>query len=118
MEIIKSFTLNKDSESGKLTLTMNRDYLETYLETDTFVIEKYKLDTNSLEIRNELAKSLKSQTVMQYMSDKLTMTSVFHMVPINNYNNLNFIGRAGNFRMNPDFIDISDFVKEQNTTYI
>ena len=62
MEIIKSFTLNKDSESGKLTLTMNRDYLETYLETDTFVIEKYKLDTNSLEIRNELAKSLKSQT--------------------------------------------------------
>jgi hypothetical protein len=116
--ILTNFRISKDPNTGKLTLTLQRDYPSSYLEADRFVLEKYELPLSDPDIRQSLRDAIKSQTVLQYMSDYLMMSASFWIVPINNYEKLEVIRKAADFRMNPILLDISEFIKNQNSIYI
>lgn len=116
--IIKSFKLSLREDTGEIVLNLVREYPESYSSTDEYVIEKYELDLNDEWVRSELNNAIKSQTVLQFMSDELMMSSSFFMVPINNYTSMEQIRRPANLRMAPIFLDITSFIETQNTNYI
>lgn len=116
--ILTNFRISKDPNTEKLTLTLQRDYPSTYLDSDRFVLEKYELSLSDPDVRQSLRDAIKSQTVLQYMSDYLMMSASFWIVPINNYEKLEVIRKAADFRMNPLLLDISEFIKNQNSIYI
>jgi hypothetical protein len=116
--IIKSFKLSLREDTGEIVLNLTREYPDSYSSTDEYVIEKYELDLNDDWVRSELNNAIKSQTVLQFMSDELMMSSSFFMVPINNYTSMEQIRRPANLRMAPIFLDITSFIETQNTSYI
>jgi hypothetical protein len=91
--IIKSFKLSLREDTGEIVLNLTREYPDSYSSTDEYVIEKYELDLNDDWVRSELNNAIKSQTVLQFMSDELMMSSSFFMVPINNYTSMEQIRR-------------------------
>jgi len=116
--IIRTFHLDIREETGELVLILDRDYPSSYSDTDQFTLEKYELDLSEEWVRAEIREAIKGQTVLQFMNDELMMSSAFWLPALSNYDNLTVIQRAANLRMTPTFVDISDFIKTQNTRYI
>lgn len=118
MSIITRFKVGVDNATDRLELILDRDYPETYNERDRFTLEKYELDLNDENIRFELRNAIKSQTVMQYMSEYLLMSSCFWMTPLTNATDPEKIVRSADFGLNPELIDITEFIKSNNTRYL
>jgi len=120
-EIITNISLSKDRYSDNIVINMKRNFPSQYSEDDQFTLEKYELDLNDIEIRNELQNAIKSQTVFQYMMDDLFMSSSFFIVPVNftgASTEREYLERYANFSQLPLFIDISSTVKAQNNFYV
>lgn len=120
-EVITNISLSKDKYSDNIVINMKRNFPSTYFEEDQFTLEKYELDLNDIEIRNELQNAIKSQTVFQYMMNDLFMSSSFYLVPVNfsgASTEREYLERYANFSQLPTFIDITSTVKAQNNFYI
>ena len=120
-EIIKHISLSKDKYSDNIVINMDRTFPSEYSDEDQFTLEKYELDLNDIEIRIELQNAIKSQTVFQYMSNDLFMSSSFYLVPVNftgPSTDREYLERYANFSQLPLFIDITSNVKAQNNFYI
>jgi hypothetical protein len=116
--IIKDIKLSITPESDNIYINMERSYPLNYNESDQYILERYELDLNDRNIRFELRNVLSSQTVLQYFSESMFMSSAFHMVPINSYSSSferTFLDRAAIFEQAAEFIDITNQVTSQNS---
>ncbi|RLC78567.1 MAG: hypothetical protein DRI61_09685 [Chloroflexi bacterium] len=118
MSIINGIKLTRDSTTNRLTLQFSRSFPVEYSDDDKFVLEKYDLDLTDITTRRELREVIKSQTVMQYMQEDLMMSASFQMAPINSYHPRDDLSRVADFKMNPEFVDLTDIIKAQNAQYM
>jgi hypothetical protein len=120
--MIKQITLDRDETTGFIRIIFDREYPELYDlnpdRADAFIIEKYKIDANNMIERQEMMNVVRSQTMMQYFNSSLFMSALFHIVPRTVVENQDYNFRYGDLGMPPEFIDITEEIKNNTSEWI